>query len=264
MLKKLILFFLLFLALTSVSQEKRILISGKIVDSLGVVKNANIINLKAHQGTFSYDDGSFDMYVKKGDSLQISSVQHITKKISITDENINTKSIWIKLKPNTYVLDEFELKRHNLTGRLGVDINAIPTNKRDSLLRNVLDFSNIDFSQKDLTIDAISKAKPPIVNTVPNSFGGAGAKLVMPFKDHEAALRKELARKKAIPYKLLSELGEQFFFIELQIPKDKYFHFLEYCNHLGIENLHKENKILELIKIFRKESISYLKIIKNE
>jgi hypothetical protein len=45
---------------------------------------------------------------------------------------------------------------------------------------------------------------------------------------------------------------------------EKYFHFLEYCNPLGIENLHKEGKNLELIKILRTESISYLKIIKKE
>ena len=88
----------------------------------------------------------------------------------------------------------------------------------------------------------------------------------MAFKNSERlwALRKKLARKKEFPYKVLSELGEQFFFKKLKIPVDRYFHFLEYCNPLGIENLHKEGKLLELIKIFEKESIPYLKIIKKE
>jgi hypothetical protein len=54
------------------------------------------------------------------------------------------------------------------------------------------------------------------------------------------------------------------FFDKLQIPVENYFHFLEYCNPLGIGKLHTENKLLELIKIFEKESISYLKIIKKE
>jgi len=76
-------------------------------------------------------------------------------------------------------------------------------------------------------------------------------------------LRKKLANQKAFPYKVLSELWEKFFFEKLKIPVDNYFHFLEYCNPLGVEKLHEENNILELIKIFEKESISYLKIIKK-
>ncbi|KGL64024.1 hypothetical protein [Polaribacter sp. Hel1_85] len=264
MIKKLLELFLLFFTIISLSQEKQILISGKILDSIGIVKNANIINLKTNQGTFSFDDGSFSIFVHIGDSLQISSVQHITKKMKIRKETTAKNSLIIRLKSNTYVLDAFELKRHNLTGRLGIDIKNIPTDKKDSLLRNVMDFSNVDFKKKDFRIDENMKAKPPIVNTVPNSFSGAGASVSIPFKDKESILRKELNRKKAVPYKILSTLGKKFFFDELKIPKDNYFHFLDYCNPLGIEKLHQENKILELIKIFQKESVPYLKIIKKE
>ncbi|MDP4599932.1 MAG: hypothetical protein NWS84_02165, partial [Polaribacter sp.] len=86
------------------------------------------------------------------------------------------------------------------------------------------------------------------------------------FKNSEKlwALRKELEQKKAFPYKLLAELGDKFFFDDLKIPLDNYFHFLEYCNPLGIEKMHKEGKLLEVIKIIRTESVTYLKIIKNE
>ena len=264
MAKKLLQLFLLFFTCISLSQEKGTLITGQIIDSLGIVKNANIINLKTNQGTFSSDDGNFGIFVSIGDALQISSIQHITRKITISKKKIENKSLKIKLIPNTYVLEEFELKRNHLMGRLGVDVNAVPTDVKDSLLRNVMDFSNVDFKSKDFKIDEIDKSKPPIVNTVPNSFGGAGASAKIPFKDHESILRKELNRKKAVPQKILTELGEQFFFDELKIPKDNYFHFLEYCNPLGIEDLHKENKILEMIKIFQKESVPYLKIIKKE
>jgi hypothetical protein len=153
-------------------------------------------------------------------------------------------------------------------GRLTADTKDVPNNKKDSLLRNVMDFSNVDFSEIDPTIDEIEKVRPPIVNTMAGAItmAGAGASAVMPFKDSERlwALRKKLAQKKAFPYKVLSELGEKFFFDELKIPIDKYFHFLEYCNPLNIEDLHKEGRILELIKILRTESVSYLKIIKKE
>jgi hypothetical protein len=264
MVKRLLQLYLFFLTVTIVSQEKEILLSGKIVDSLGIVKNANIINLKTNQGTFSLDDGRFQIFVSEGDTLRISSVQHITKKISIAKQITYSKSIIIKLKSNTYVLDAFDLKRNNLSGRLGIDIKDIPTNRRDSLLNNVMDFSNVNFSHKDFKIDETARLKPAIVNTVPNSFSGGGAGATIPFKDKESLLRKELRRKMAVPNKILSTLGEQFFFEELKIPKDNYFHFLDYCNPLDIERLHKEGNILELIKIFQKESMTYLQIIKKE
>ena len=264
MIKKLPLFFFTFLTITIVSQKRQLLISGKIVDSLGIVKNANIINLNTHQGTFSFDDGSFQIFANLGDSLKISTVQHISRKIRISKEIINKKYLTITLKLNTYVLDEFDLKRNNLIGRLSLDIKEVPKDRKDSLLRNTMDFSNVNMKQEGFKIDEIDRMKPPIVNTVPNSFGGAGGGASIPFKYKDLLLRRELNRKKAVPNKILIELGEPFFFNDLKIPKENYFHFLDYCNVLGIEDLHKEGKILELIKIFKKESVPYLKTIKKE
>ncbi|MGJ8760919.1 MAG: carboxypeptidase-like regulatory domain-containing protein [Polaribacter sp.] len=263
MIIKLLQLYVFILASNSLAQQ--VLINGKVIDSLGIIKNANIINLKTNQGTFSSDDGTFRIYVSQGDSLRISSIQYVTRKFYVTKQNINNKFIIIKLKPSTYVLDEFELKKHNLTGRLGIDLKEVPTDKRDSLLRKVMDFSNVNLkrAEEDDYID--KRVRPQKVETDPTQFfGGAGAKIVIPFKDKESLLNKELKRKKEVPYKILSELGEPFFFEELKIPKDNYFHFLDYCNPLDIERLHKEGNILELIKIFQKESMPYLQIIKKE
>ena len=268
MIKKLLFTFFFFISIiNSFSQEKNKIISGQVSDSLGIVKNANIINLKTKQGTFSNDEGLFRIFVSEGDSLKVSSIQHIPKMIFITKQLIKKKNIQVLLNSNIYTLDTFELKRHNLSGRLGIDTKVVPNNKKDSLLSRVMDFSNINFKQKDLTIDANIRARPPVNNTDPISrFSGVGATAVIPFKDSERlwALRRELSLKKAFPYKILSELGEKFFFDDLKIPIEKYFHFLEYCNPLGIEKLHKEGKLLELIKILRTESISYHEIIKND
>ncbi|MFT6064494.1 MAG: hypothetical protein ACJAYY_000444 [Paraglaciecola sp.] len=265
--KLLLLLFLFTLSRVTFSQEKRKIITGKVLDSISIIKNANIINLKTKQGTFSSEQGSFRIFVSKGDSLSISSVQHSPKIIIITKRILEQKNIKVILKAATYTLAEFELKRHNLMGRLGIDTKDVPRNVQDSLLRNILDFSNIDFSINDFEIDAIDLVRPPIVNTMAGAMGmiGGGAGAVIPFKGSERlwALRRDLAQKKAFPYKILSELGEKFFFDELKIPLDKYFHFLEYCNPLNIENLHKDGKLLEVIKILRTESLSYHKIIKG-
>ena len=131
-----------------------------------------------------------------------------------------------------------------------------------------MDFSDVNFNAPDNTIDAVKRAKPPIVNTMESAMpmAGAGAKAIIPFKYSEKlwALRKKLEQKKQFPYKILSELGDKFFFDELKIPIDNYFHFLEYCNPLGIEELHKKGRNLEIIKILKTESKTYLKLIKKE
>jgi len=267
MTKKLLLFFILFSTINVFAQKKNIIISGKITDSLSTVRNAHIINLKNRQGTFSSDDGTFRIFVSIGDSLQISSIQHITKKILIDEKIIKDKTIDIKLVANTYVLDEFDLKRHDLMGRLGIDVKDVPNNRKDSLLKRTMDFSKVDMNLVEADDYIDKRVRPPINNTDPTAaFVGAGAKATFAFKYSEKlwALRQELARKKAFPYTIISELGEKFFFEELKIPIENYFHFLDYCNPLGIEKLHKEKKLLEIIKIFRQESVSYLKIIKKE
>ena len=63
---------------------------------------------------------------------------------------------------------------------------------------------------------------------------------------------------------LLSEFGETFFENDLKIPIKNYYSFLEYCNPLGIENLFKENRKIELINMLRKESIAYLLIVNKK
>ena len=268
MTKKLLQLFLLFFAGISLSQEKEILIAGQIVDSLSIVKNANIINLKTKQGTFSSDNGNYGIFVSIGDSLQISSIQHITRTITVSKENIEKKHLKIKLKPNTYVLEEFELKRNHLMGRLGVDVNAVPTDKKDSLLRNVMDFSNIDFTQKDYRIDENDRSEARVVNTVSNSYEGLKIGFGVLFGSKKEKKEKELLKKiidrEAIPKNILAELGEDYFFKTLKIPVENYSHFIEYCNPFVLEKFYKENRILEFITTLKKESIGYLKIIKKE
>lgn len=265
--KILIILFFQSCILSSLSQEKNTLISGKVIDSLSVIKNANIINLNTNQGTSSNNNGEFRIFVKLGDSIRISSIQHITKIAIINKYNTDNKTLTISLKSNIYQLEEFELKRHNLSGRLGIDTKNVRINKKDSLLRNVMDFSKVNMKivEADDYID--KRVRPQIVRTDPNAaFVGAGTSISMPFAYSKKlwALRRKLSQQKAFPSKILSELGDKFFFDELKIPIEKYFHFLEYCNPLGIENLHKEGKVLELIKVLRQESISYHKIIKKE
>ena len=54
-----------------------------------------------------------------------------------------------------------------------------------------------------------------------------------------------------------------FFENNLGIPPEKYYNFLEYCNPLGIEDLYRQNRKMEMILILKRESITYLEITEN-
>ncbi len=265
--KLLLLLFCFSFSLSVFSQKKAIFVYGKVLDSLGVVKNANILNLSTNKGTSSNDQGEFRMYVSLGDSLRISSVQHDVAVSVITKYNLESKHFAIRLKRKTYVLDEIVLKKHNLTGSLTSDTKQTPEDKKEKALKNTMDFSKVDMNAH-VADDHIDKnVRPEVVRTDPNlAFGmGAGGKFVMPFKYSERlwALRRQVSYQKKFPELLLEEFGEEFFFVDLKIPKEKYHHFLEFCNPLGIEHLYLQQKKLEVIKILKRESTAYHKILKE-
>ena len=268
MIKKLpILFFIFLITNTIQAQKKRIRISGTVLDSISIVKNAHIINLKTKQGTFSSDAGTFEIFAMIGDSLKITSVQHKTGIAIVSGISIKDKKINIYLKSLVYQLDEFELKTHDLIGVLGIDQKKVTIDSRVGLLKKTMDFSKIDMSivEADDYID--KRVRPPINNVDPTSkFAGAGSAVTIPFGHSKRywEMIRELKYKNSFPYKILLDLGENFFYGKLKIPKENYHHFLEYCNPLGIEDLYKKGKLLEVIKMLQKESKSYLEIIKKK
>lgn len=266
--KKLVFFAFLLITITTVlGQKKSVEILGKVTDSLDVVANAHIVNLQTEIGTFSKDNGSFLIPVQLGDSLSISSVQHQTSFLIISSFVLKRKKIAIYLKSLVYRLDTFELKKHNLIGVLGIDKKIVPTNKRDSLLRKTMDLSNVNMKVVEADDYTDTRVRPPIVRTDPTmAFIGAGAGVNIAWKNSEKywALIRELEHKKTFPSKILIDLGGDFFFQQLRIPVAQYYHFLEYCNPLGIETFYKNKNLLKVIEILEQESTGYLKIIEKK
>ena len=126
------LFLLLFLFASKVLIAQRsTFVKGQIRDSIGTVSNATILNLNTKRGTVSNDDGVFEIRVRLGDSLRLSSVQHITKIIYISKATFAHKKIAIQLLIETNVLEAFELKKHDLSGRLGIDVKKVVRNDNE-------------------------------------------------------------------------------------------------------------------------------------
>lgn len=265
--KRLLLILCILIPTALFAQKDNFWLYGKVIDSAGAIKNANIVNLKTKKGTFSNDFGDYKMIVSIGDTLKFTSVQHKTVTRVVNNFIYTSKVLDIYMVSNIEILDEVVVKNHDLDGYLTLDRKKTPKDRKADALRNTMDFSKVDM-RKRLDDDHIDlKVRPPIVMVDPTAaFVGAGASVVMPFKYSERlwALRKKIAFQQAFPSMLISEFGEPFFENDLKIPKNKFYHFLAYCNPLGIERMYEKGKKLELLNLLRKESKSYLKLLAEE
>jgi len=266
MIKNLVIIFLLVNTISSKAQQDNFWLYGKLKDSSNVVKNANIINLKTNKGTFSNDFGDYKIIVSVGDTLQFSSVQHKTVYRIINDFIYRSEVLDVFLTNSTYELDEVVLKTNDLDGFLSLDLKKTPEDKRAEALKKTMDFSNVNMKAVYNGDYIDQRVRPPMNNVDPTAmFAGAGGGVSIPVKFSERlwALRRDLDFKTNFPKKILSEFGEPFFENDLGIPPEKYYNFLEYCNPLGIEDLYRQNRKMEMILILKRESITYLKITEN-
>ena len=264
--KNLIFIFFLVGSISTKAQKDNFWLYGKLKDSSSVVKNANIINLKTNKGTFSNDFGDYKIIVSVGDTLQFSSVQHKTVYRIINDFIYRSEVLDVFLTNSTYELDEVVLKTNDLDGFLSLDLKKTPEDKRAEALKKTMDFSNVNMKAVYNGDYIDQRVRPPMNNVDPTAmFAGAGGGVSIPVKFSERlwALRRDLDFKTNFPKKILSEFGEPFFENDLGIPPEKYYNFLEYCNPLGIEDLYRQNRKMEMILILKRESITYLKITEN-
>lgn len=270
MTKKLPAFLLFFFTIYGlVSQNHNISISGCIKNTSFVgVKNVHIINLTTKIGAITDSKGFFRIAVSKGDSLLISSIQYQNEVIAITSRIIQEKKVEVYLLDYSNLLEEVVLKK-KLTGVLGIDLKGTPKDTIGGLMKNLVtqikDIATKDLEEMPIDKDERHLQKPTVTPGLLPSFKGAGGSATIPdfALIRKRALKKKLAYRKRFPSLIKSELGKIFFFSQLKIPKDNLHHFLEYCNPLGIEDLYKQHKLLEVIKILRKESSSYLKLIES-
>lgn len=266
-LKKVIfLIVLIFNSSSLLAQKNKFWLYGKLKDSSSVVKNANIINLKTNKGTFSNDFGDYKIVVSVGDTLQFSSVQHKTIYRIVNNFIYRSEVLDVFMISSRYELDEVVLRRNDLDGFLSLDLKKTPEDRRAEALKNTMNFSNVNMKVIYNGDYIDQRVRPPMNNVDPIAmFAGAGGGVSIPFKYSERlwALRRDIEFKNNFPNMLLSEFGETFFKNDLKIPMKKLYNFLEYCNPLGIEDLYKQNRKIELINILKKESNTFL-LLKDE
>jgi hypothetical protein len=266
MLKKIsVLLFLYLISQSSDAQTARIVINGKIKNSVAKpISNTHIINLTTKVGTVSNEDGAFQIPVKEGDWLQISNIQFITKKVKIKKGNLKEQSLLIHLIPVENKLEEVVIKK-KLKGFLSLDRIDKKKDTIPKVNKEYYNFSTMDLSFKGIkNLQDKSNAQyqtDPTMKNVATTIASVGISDNSSKK--KRARRNLLNFKKNLPSLIIKEYGNKFFIETLKIPKNHLFLFLEYCNQFNIDQLFKERKHLKLLKILLKESKSYLLLLEN-
>lgn len=240
---------LVFFAMKGFSQEKYVLISGKIISSNNAVGNVHIVNQNTKLGTVSNDNGEFEILVSVNDILLFSSIEYEIKEVNITGNYLKYKKIVVELKPSINELNEVFIE--GLTGNLNYDIKKVPL---DTLPKHSFFLKPGDL-KKALPPDLHGSKKAPYVGFFPPIPGSVS--LPDPGYEAEQRLKREISRKKQFPSKIIKQFGLAYFTEKLHIPEDKIDHFLGYCEDRNIIEAYYKNNLLEVIQILREESTAY-------
>jgi len=257
------------------AQKSNVFLKGMVRDSLNLIKDVHVINLNTLKGTYSNDYGQYRITVSLGDTLEFTSVQFETVKKIITDRIFFSKKLNLILKNKNYVLNEVNVKKHDLIGDLSIDRKRVP---KDTIALKGRKLSNIienisKESQKGILNKPIKKhselAETSMKNTDPSrAFNGAnlmgivnGLFSLIPKKKKKKLSKKEL--NEFLKNKILIDFGNSFF-EELNIKNNQITSFLDYCMQFNVEKLYEENKKLDLIKLLEDKSIIFLIELKQK
>ncbi|HBS11858.1 MAG TPA: hypothetical protein DEO36_04840 [Flavobacteriaceae bacterium] len=253
-------YLILFLALIIVSniQGQRITINGKVKSNIEELENIHVINKSSNKGTITNTKGEFKLSVKEKDTLIFSGIQFNNKEIIINPFDVLSKSLTINMISKRNQLDEVTIRKSkNIAVELG-----LPNAGKKKLTK--LEAREVYYSQAPVAIVILSTLFNPAGNFEDLYHIISGNRK----RDRKLKAYIEADKLAAYNKKVIKQIRLYFkdvFFTEtLQIPEKEIEYFIEYCLPKGIIDLYIKKRNLEIMDIFIKESITYLKELKDE
>ncbi len=239
----------LFISVQLFAQESLVKIEGFVKSDSIYLENINILNLTQNLGASSNSKGAFTLFAKLGDSVMFSSVNYTNRIIKISKNHINEKKILIFLEQGFNELDEVLLNQ-----KIRLDVGNLDVQK--GIILNTTENSR--------------KKGPDLRRMTDPSYGNTGVDFVSIFKLLTKNLRlknKEKKSEQAINERLIEEFPNKlytlyeanFFTDELNIPDDKIYLFLEYCQENGLSN-HLNSNEFQIKNFLIVQSRKYNKI----
>ena len=230
-----------FLLLTNAwAQEQRQMLRGKVLYRSNNVANESVFNSTTETYTITNDDGEFAIEVKEDDQLVFMAVNYELRVVTITPEILQNNRLVVEVKEKIQELDEvvvtpenqqkfLEVKNEEFKGFTyeidrGTKVENVALSEADRGMQNGINFVNI--------FKAIFKKKDT----------GEGPEIDLKVSD------------------VLTQVYDQeFFVVDLKLPKDKIDAFLVYVDDKVPSNqlLRKENEF-ELIDFLVTQSKDFL------
>lgn len=238
-------FFLIFYTV-GFSQEKNIQV--KIEANGNNVEGINVVNLVNEKSAKSDANGEFQILAKADDMLVLASERFEYKRRIITEDDLKSKHIMIKMTPKPGQLEEVVITKYRNINAVDLGILSKPAKEYTPAERRLKTASSYD-----LTVGTYNSVS---LDAIINSISGRTAML----KKELEVERREIAREK-----LLMNFDEDYFAEKLKIPTD----YIKGFQYYAVEDaafrqvLNSKNKIAQEI-LLNKLSTDYLKLVSNE
>lgn len=238
-------FFLIFYTV-GFSQEKNIQV--KIEANGNNVEGINVVNLVNEKSAKSDANGEFQILAKADDMLVLSSERFEYKRRIITEDDLKSKRIMIKMTPKPGQLEEVVITKYRNINAVDLGILSKSAKEYTPAERRLKTASSYD-----LTVGTYNSVS---LDAIINSISGRTAML----KKELEVERREIAREK-----LLMNFDEDYFAEKLKIPTD----YIKGFQYFAVEDaqfrqvLNSKNKIAQEIQL-NKLSTDYLKLLSDE
>ena len=216
----------------------------------------NVINTTQYKATISQLDGKFEIPVKVGDSILISSIQYEDVKFIVKAE-FEKENIQIPLKLKVNELEQVDIYSIGLSGDLTKDAGNIRTN---------------NFNQTNVGIPA--PAEPLTKNerrlyAAKSSAGGIPLDYVFNLINGNIKMYKQLVKYDRVDKqqaKLSSIFPERFYTEDLKLPDNLIEDFVYYCveKHPNTVSMMRQKNTLELYEVLPEIAEEYLKLKESE
>ncbi|MBW1296161.1 carboxypeptidase-like regulatory domain-containing protein [Aquimarina litoralis] len=226
---------------------------GQIVVNELELEAVNIVNLTKEIGVVNNKSGYFEIPANIGDVIIFSSVQFKTKKLTITKEQLKSKSYRVFLESEINTLDEVHISQYSLTGDVYKDIEEIPTYEKN------LPFWNAE-QLKQMGVSRPNDEQSPVENTVlPSGNNQAGISVDLAgLIQAISGIFKKSSKKGNIEIKLTQYYREEFFIKELKIPETELYNFMDFLDQeTNINAILSTRDGLKLLEFLIAESIVF-------
>ncbi len=232
---KIIIFILLSFSFVAFSQEKSVILRGKLMYRNSNVIAANVINNSNQNNTITDTNGEFEILAGVGDEIIFSSVEFKIRTVKITEEIMKKNRLVVEVNESVNFLDEVVISPEN-------------TDK-------FLDLKEEEFKKVDYTYDKSTAVENEIIrqNQLYRGINIVNVAKLLAKVLRESKIEEEI---KLTPSKALPLVFDKNFFIrDLGLKNFEIITFLELMDKKQeIKSLLKKNKEFELIEYLFNES----------